>query len=119
MGAFRWTKKVENSLSYLIPISIERIQHIYFVLRISRSMTIFEEIKFLFGRFVIATCCVSLPFVVFMGQLSRLFVEKESEKYVKILHDIQAVVALLMIFVGVFVKDTIIIGLAKHRLCRS
>jgi hypothetical protein len=68
-------------------------------------MTITKEIKFLLWRYFIVNCCVSLPFIVFLAQISRFFVEQESKKYVEITRDIQAVVALIMVIAGAVIKD--------------
>jgi hypothetical protein len=56
-----------------------------------------EEIKFLVWLYFVVNSCVSLPFLIFLAQVSRFFVEQESQTYVEITRDIQAVVALIML----------------------
>jgi hypothetical protein len=68
-------------------------------------MTIIKEIKFLVWRYFVINICVSLPFLIFLAQVSRFFVEQESQTYVEITLDIQAVVALIMVIAGVVIKD--------------
>ncbi len=68
-------------------------------------MTIIDDIKFLLSRYIILNCCVVLPFIVFLGQVSHFLVEQESAKYVGIIHDIQAVVAFIMFLAGLLIKD--------------
>jgi hypothetical protein len=68
-------------------------------------MTIIKEIKFLVWRYFVINVCVSLPFLIFLAQVSRFFVEQESQTYVEITLDIQAVVALIMVIAGVVIKD--------------
>jgi hypothetical protein len=53
----------------------------------------------------LVTCCVTLPASVFWAKVSRFYVEQESQIYIEITRDTQAVVALIIVIGVVRIKD--------------